>query len=200
MLDFLIGKGLKFSRISSWPDYYDEAPGSSVPGRTVVADLFDANELGEAKALLRPNFLTLPVPLEDALKLPHVKKSWPAKVALIKMGLRALGAKLTGKNYVTAGAALQGRMMQGAIKAGADLRVNSPVKELIEQDGRIVGEARPHPIQAQKDRPRTPCQARPETPCAAVESQPTAHSQQPPMPPITPPPDLLTGPCGIAGR
>ena len=139
MLDFLIGQGLKFSRISNWPDYYDEAPGSSVPGRTVVADLFDANTLGDAKKLLRPNFLTLPVPLEDALKLPHVKKSWDAKKALARMGLRALYAKLTGKNYVTAGAALQGRMMAAALKAGAELRVNTPVRELIVQDDRVVG-------------------------------------------------------------
>ncbi len=139
MLDFLIGKGLKFSRITSWPDYYDEAPGSSVPGRTVVADLFNANELGEAKKLLRPNFLTLPVSLEDALKLPHVKKSWAAKKALVRMGLRIIGAKLTGKNYVTAGAALQGRMMQAALKAGADLRVNSAVKELIVEEDKVIG-------------------------------------------------------------
>ncbi len=139
MLDFLIGKGLKFSRITNWPDYYDEAPGGSVPGRTVVADLFDANELGEAKKLLRPNFLTLPVSLEDALKLPHVKKSWAAKKALVRMGLRIVGSKLTGKNYVTAGAALQGRMMQAAIKAGAELRVDSAVKELIFEDGRVAG-------------------------------------------------------------
>ncbi|WP_298290563.1 FAD-dependent oxidoreductase [Novosphingobium sp.] len=139
MLDFLMRQGLKFSRISNWPDYYDETPGSSLPGRTVVADLFDANELGEAKAMLRPNFLTLPVSLEDALKLPHVKRSWSAKKALLRMGLRALGAKLTGKNYVTAGAALQGRMMQAALKAGADIRVESPVKELIVEEGRVVG-------------------------------------------------------------
>ena len=139
MLDFLIGKGLKFSRITNWPDYYDEAPGGSVPGRTVVADLFDANELGEAKKLLRPNFLTLPVSLEDALKLPHVKKSWAAKKALVRMGLRIVGSKLTGKNYVTAGAALQGRMMQAAIEVGAELRVDSAVKELIFEDGRVAG-------------------------------------------------------------
>lgn len=141
MLAFLTSKGLKFSRISSWPDYYDDAPGASVPGRTIVADLFDANELGEAKKLLRPNFLTLPVSLEDALKLPHVKKSWPAKKALLKMGLRAIGAKLRGRQYVTAGAALQGRMMQAALNAGAELRVASPVDALIEEDGRIVGVA-----------------------------------------------------------
>lgn len=139
MLDFLIGKGLKFSRITHWPDYYDEAPGGSVPGRTVVADLFDANELGEHKALLRPNFLTLPVSLEDALKLPHVKKSWAAKKALLRMGLRALVSRLTGKSYVTAGAALQGRMMKAAFEAGVDLRVNAPVSELVVENGRAIG-------------------------------------------------------------
>jgi 3-oxosteroid 1-dehydrogenase len=153
MLDFLIGKGLKFSRITSWPDYYDEAPGSSVPGRTVVADLFNANELGEAKKLLRPNFLTLPVSIEDALKLPHVKKSWAAKKALVRMGLRIIGAKLTGKNYVAAGAALQGRMMQAANKAGAELRVNSAVKELIVEDNKVIGvvtekDGKPHRVGA----------------------------------------------------
>ena len=153
MLDFLSDKGLKFSRISQWPDYYDEKPGASVPGRTVVADLFDLNELGDKKALLRPNFLTMPVSLEDALKLPHVKKSWPAKKALVRMGLRIVRSKLTGKNYVTAGAALQGRMMQAALKAGVDLRVNSPVKELIVDDGAVVGvvtekDGKPHRIGA----------------------------------------------------
>ena len=115
MLDFLLKKGLKFSRVTTWPDYYDEAPGGSVPGRTVVADLFDANELGAAKALLRPNFLALPAPLEDVMKMPHVKKSWAAKKAIAKMVLRGVIAKLTGKDYVTAGAALQGRMMQAAL-------------------------------------------------------------------------------------
>ncbi len=139
MLDFLMGQGLKFSRITSWPDYYDEAPGGSVPGRTVVADLFDANELGDKAALLRPNFLPMPVSLEDALQLPHVKKSWPAKKALVRMGFRIILSKLTGKRYVTAGAALQGRMMKAAIQAGVDLRNNSPVKELIVEDGAVVG-------------------------------------------------------------
>ena len=139
MLDFLLKKGLKFSRVTTWPDYYDEAPGGSVPGRTVVADLFDANELGAAKALLRPNFLALPAPLEDVMKMPHVKKSWAAKKASAKMVLRGVIAKLTGKDYVTAGAALQGRMMQAALKAGAELRVDSPVKELIVEDGRVTG-------------------------------------------------------------
>ena len=153
MLDFLMKKGLKFSRISYWPDYYDQAPGNSEAGRTVVADLFDLNELGEAKKLLRPNFLNLPAPLEDVMKMPHVKKSWAAKKAIAKMVLRGIIAKVTGKTYVTAGAALQGRMMKAALEAGADLRVNAPVSELIVEDGKVVGvvtqkDGKPHRVGA----------------------------------------------------
>jgi 3-oxosteroid 1-dehydrogenase len=47
MLDFLVANGIKLRRAPSWPDYYDERSGGSVPGRTVIADLFDTNELGE---------------------------------------------------------------------------------------------------------------------------------------------------------
>ena len=47
MLEFLIGKGIQFNRAPYWPDYYTNAPGASEAGRTVLADLFDINELGE---------------------------------------------------------------------------------------------------------------------------------------------------------
>src|SRR5271165_2401729 len=41
MVEFLVDQGIKLTRASYWPDYYDELPGGSVPGRTVVAELFD---------------------------------------------------------------------------------------------------------------------------------------------------------------
>jgi 3-oxosteroid 1-dehydrogenase len=139
MIDFLVDKGVKMSRISRWPDYYDELPGGSDAGRTVVADLFDANQLGDWKDRLRPNFLPIAASLEEALTLPHFKKSGTAKKNMAKIGLRTLWAKLTGKRYVAAGAALQGRMLHAALQSGADVRTGSPVEELIVEDGRVVG-------------------------------------------------------------
>jgi 3-oxosteroid 1-dehydrogenase len=139
MLDFLIGEGLKFQRNPYWPDYNDELPGGNEPGRTVSADLFDLNELGEWKHKLRPNKFTLPTPIADALFLPLIKVSWKAKLKAAKLVLKGIGAKITGKHWVTAGAALQGRMLQQAIRAGIELRTHSPVRELIVEDGRVVG-------------------------------------------------------------
>lgn len=139
MVDFLVEQGVRLTRVPYWPDYYDDRPGGSEAGRTVVAELFNVNELGPWKHKLRPNFLTLAATLDEALKLPSIKKSWVSKGVMFKIALRTLGAKLTGKRYVTAGAALQGRMLQAAVKAGAELRTDCPVHALIVENGIAAG-------------------------------------------------------------
>jgi 3-oxosteroid 1-dehydrogenase len=139
MVDFLVAQGIKLNRVSYWPDYYDEAPGGSEQGRTVVAELFNVNELGPWKTRLRPNFLSMMSTLDEMLKLRFIKKSWESKRIAVRFVLRTIFAKLTGKHYVTAGAALQGRMFQAALKAGVTFHTDTPVKELIVEDGRAVG-------------------------------------------------------------
>jgi 3-oxosteroid 1-dehydrogenase len=139
MIDFLVGQGIKLRRSPYWPDYYDERAGGSEPGRTVVAELFDINQLGAWKAKLRPNRFQIPALTYDATRLPLVKVSWRSKLIALKTGLRAVGARLTGKHLVTAGAALQGRMLQAALRAGVELRTDSPVTELILDQGAVVG-------------------------------------------------------------
>ena len=139
MVDFLVGQGIKLTRVSYWPDYYDERPGGSEQGRTVVAELFDANELGEWKAKLRPNFLSMMASLDHMLKLRYVKRSWEAQKIATKLVLLTIYAKLTGKHYVTAGAALQGRMLQAALKTGVELRTDAGVSELVVDGGRVIG-------------------------------------------------------------
>lgn len=139
MVDFLVEQGVKLTRVPYWPDYYDERPGSSEAGRTVVAELFDANELGPWRDKLRANFMEVPVRLEEGMALPTFKYSWKGKRILAKMIGRTLAAKLTGKKWVTAGAALQGRMLQASLKAGVDIRLGAPVHELITENGRVIG-------------------------------------------------------------
>ena len=139
MVEFLLSQGVKLNRVPYWPDYYDERPGGSEQGRTVVAELFDINELGDKKALLRPNFLNLPATLDEAMQLPGFKSSWKVRFLMVKIGLRSVWTRLAGKRLVTAGAALQGRMFQAALKASVEFRVNTPVRELIENDGAVVG-------------------------------------------------------------
>jgi 3-oxosteroid 1-dehydrogenase len=140
MVEFLVSQGIKLTRAKYWPDYYDERPGGSQQGRTVIAEIFDASELGPWRAKLRPGFLEkIPASLEETMQLPRFKQSWHAKFLMVKIGLRAIAAKLTGKHWVAAGQGLQGRMLQAALKAGVDIRTDSPVRELIEENGAIAG-------------------------------------------------------------
>jgi 3-oxosteroid 1-dehydrogenase len=139
MIDFLVAQGIKLRRVAYWPDYYDEAPGSSEQGRTVVAELFNVNELGEHKARLRPNFLQMEIKLDEGPDIATFRRSWKGKMTLARMIGRTIVSKLTGRHLVTAGGALQGRMFQAALKAGVEFRADAPVKELIVEDGRVTG-------------------------------------------------------------
>ena len=141
MVGFLGSQGVKLNRIKEWPDYYDDRPGGSAPGRTVVADLFNVNELGPWKLKLRSSFIRAPVPatLEEMLELPGLKRSWRVKALLLKLILRGVGARLTGKEWVAGGAALQGRMLQAALRAGVEFRTEAPVSELLVEGGAVKG-------------------------------------------------------------
>ncbi|WP_254602054.1 FAD-binding protein [Sphingomonas bacterium] len=140
MIDFLIDKGIKLRRIPYWPDYNDDLPGGSEEGRTVVAELFDSNELGEWKKKLRPNFLALPAKLDEAMKVGRFKTTWAGKRMLARIVLRAVTQKIQGKHYVTAGNALQGRMLQAAVKAGVEFRTDAAVHRLVtDAKGAVTG-------------------------------------------------------------
>jgi len=166
MIDFLADRGIQLTRTDPWPDYYDNRPGGSVDSRSVFSEVFDANELGDWFEKLRPGFIPLPVNLADILPLPqflkvrlgqrlivmvgsmhlgqmmmmqHFKKSWAGWWMMARVGSKWLYGKVTGKNYVAAGAGLQGQMLKAAVAAGTDIRVNAPVVELIEENGRITG-------------------------------------------------------------
>lgn len=138
MIDFLVDKGIKLRRIPSWPDYQN-APGNSIPGRTVVSQLYDLKQLGDWTKKLHPGFLPLAANLDEAMQLPTFKRSWSGKKVLAKVIARTVFGKLRGKNLTTAGQALQGQMLESAVKAGVDIRINAGVTKLVVENDRVVG-------------------------------------------------------------
>lgn len=139
MVDFLVEQGLPLDRVPFWPDYNDELPGGCKTSRCVVAAPFNKKELGEWADKLRPGFLDVPATLEEAMQVPFVKRSWRAKKTLLRVAGRVVLALLTGKRYVSCGAALQGRLLQAALKQGVEVRLNTSVTDLLEEGGRVVG-------------------------------------------------------------
>ena len=140
MIDYLVAKGIRLTRPSYWPDYYDELPGGSEHGRSVVSHLFNVNRLGAWKARLRPGrFAALPAMHDELSQLPGIKKSFRVKLLAAKIVLRKHLAKLFGMELVSAGMALQGQMLLAATTAGVDIRTEAGVSELIVEQGRVAG-------------------------------------------------------------
>ncbi len=139
MLEFLVSQGIRLGRAKYWPDYYDDLPGGSEQGRTVRAEVFDIRELGEWSDKLFPGFTELPAYMDEMMLVGYYKTSWQARKIMLRVGLRAILARLAGKKLVTAGAALQGRMLQASLRAGVEFRTESPVSELVVEDGAVTG-------------------------------------------------------------
>jgi 3-oxosteroid 1-dehydrogenase len=144
MIDFLVGQGVALERASQfWPDYYDDLPGGCKTSRCVTAVLFNTNELGAWRTKLRKGFMEMPVRLEDGMKLGTVRSHPSVKTLSRKIIWGVIKSKLMLKREVSAGMALQGRMLKASLAAGVELRTDSPVTELIIEGGKVMGVATP---------------------------------------------------------
>jgi 3-oxosteroid 1-dehydrogenase len=142
MMDFLSSKGIEFTRVKHWPDYYDDLPGGLAAGRGVCPTLYNANRLGPWKTRLRRGRMgKYPATHEELFKLTTVKQSSSARFLAVKVGLRKAWAVLTRADLVGAGSALQGRMLEASLKAGVDIRTDSAVSELLLDNGKATGVA-----------------------------------------------------------
>jgi len=142
MIEFLRGLGLKVRRpIDDWPDYYDEAPGGLPQGRSLVPESLNLNDLGEWKNHLSvyPPTTGLPLGPEEFPTLFLMKRTWAGKLRAAKFGLLMMRDKLTKRVTVASGGAIQGRMLQIALREGVELQINTAAKRSIMEDGRVVG-------------------------------------------------------------
>ena len=144
MIDFLVEQGVALERASEfWPDYYDEAQGGCKTTRCVVAKPFDKKQLGLWEPKLRQGFLEMKVKLDEGMKFAYLGKSWKITWSFLRTGVGMVIGKLLGQHWVAAGAALQGRMLQAALKAGAEVRTGTPVSDLIVEGDKVTGVVTP---------------------------------------------------------
>lgn len=142
MLDYLRGKGLKVRRPrDDWPDYYDNLPGGEPKGRSIMPVPFNLHELGEwaDHLAMYPPMAQLPMPAEEFPTLFLMKRTWAGKRKAMRFAWLMLKDKLTGRQTVANGSAIQGRMLQIALREGLNIQLNSPARRLLMEDGRVVG-------------------------------------------------------------
>lgn len=140
MVEFLERAGMQFEYADGWADYYDDLPGGHSRGRSLVAKVFDVNELGEWKDRLSMyRGVALPLGSEDFPTLFLMKRNWAGKRMAMKLGWRMLKNKLFGRDVRGGGAAIQGRMLQIALREQLPIWTESPVEDFVVENGRVVG-------------------------------------------------------------
>ncbi len=140
MIEFLEREGMQFKYADGWPDYYDDRPGGEPRGRSLVAKLFNINELGDWKPRLAmyPG-IHMPMGSEEYPTLFLAKRTMAGKLMALALVGRLLKAKLLRRDVRANGAAIQGRMLQLALRAGIPIWTDTPVTELLVESGRVVG-------------------------------------------------------------
>lgn len=139
-VQFLLDQGVKLIRVY-WPDYYSAAPGGHEYGRTISAELFDLNELGEWRDRLGSfyGFPGLPIGSHKFVDLTLAKRTWKGKKTALRLGWDMFRDKITGARRRGSGNAVQGRMLQAALQAKIPLRMNTEVLALVTEGGAVTG-------------------------------------------------------------
>ena len=140
MVRYLSDKGMTFLD-AEWPDYHDELPGGRKSGRSLSAPIFNVNELGEWAPKLAQYAATTETPISspETVHLFVIKKTWKGKVVAMKIAWRMLVKLIARKDLRGSGPAMMGRLFQILFRTDTPLLLNTPVTDLIVEDGRVAG-------------------------------------------------------------
>jgi 3-oxosteroid 1-dehydrogenase len=139
-IDYLRAKGMKLVHAEGYADYHEgEYPGGLPRGRAIVPAIFDMNDLGEAASMIGWSPAVPPVMTHEAGKLTLYGRTLASKKTLATVGLRMMQNRLRGKRLVGIGLSLQGRLLQIALRNDLPILLDTPVTDLLVEDGAVTG-------------------------------------------------------------
>ncbi|MDO5736834.1 MAG: FAD-dependent oxidoreductase [Propionibacteriaceae bacterium] len=136
---------LSFSHMREYSDYVSELEGGSAIGRSIEAKPFDMASLGDDEELVRASGVSAPVPMPITsvdykwmnLMVRKPVKAFPKVFWRVAQGI---GGKLLFKrNYVAGGQALAAGLIAGARRAGVEMRLQTPLRDLVMDGDRVSG-------------------------------------------------------------
>jgi len=134
---------VEFAWVPGYADYYPEAPGGLASGRTVEPVPMDGRVLGAELSRLNPPYLPAPdgvaITAADyrwlSLGARHPRAIWTTA----KVAGRTVKTKALRRRTISLGQALSAGLRAGLASAGVPLWLETPLIELVIQDGRVTG-------------------------------------------------------------
>jgi 3-oxosteroid 1-dehydrogenase len=147
MINFLLRKDVRLVRCPGWSDYYPNHKGGNVAGRAVEAIPFAVTELGEwsdriQPALAKSHGKGFVVKTNELRSVQYYNRAPRAFAVALRVFLRTAAARIRHREILTNGASLIGQMLKALIDLGDGepaLWTNAAMKDLIVEDGRVVG-------------------------------------------------------------
>jgi 3-oxosteroid 1-dehydrogenase len=142
-VEFLREQGLDFVYSDGYPDYYPELPGGSVRGRCFMARIFDRHRLGEWDDWLHNDsafkMQILTKNAREIMDIPYVMTTAAGRHAAIAVAGRTMMSMARRQRNVSLGRALVAQLLYAAKRLGVRVRRDSPLRELVVENGRVVG-------------------------------------------------------------
>lgn len=131
--------GVKLYYADGWTDYYADLDGGIARGRTLGARPYDGRRLGAAESWLKPSAFPLPANSVDLSHLALGGRTWRSRTTALRVGLRAIAARVRGARLLVRGLSLIGQMLGALGGDKAPIWRNTRARDLIMVDGAVRG-------------------------------------------------------------
>ncbi len=148
MLEFMLKETAVDYMIQPYsPDYQPEKSGARLDGRLLSPVPYDGRLLGEYFSLVRPPLAEFNAPggmmlsLSDAPHALGMTKSFSSFLYMSRLlgGYAVQRLRYSRGTRLTMGNALVARLLRSALDAKVTIWINSPLRKLIVEDGRVAG-------------------------------------------------------------
>jgi 3-oxosteroid 1-dehydrogenase len=143
-LSFVLANSpLRMQWVPDYSDYYPEAPGGRLGGRSIEPRPFNGKKLGADLANLEPDYgkapLNVSVTQADYRWLNLITRQWKGKVRTLRVGLRWIIAMLLRRRLLVRGQSLAACLRLGLSRAGVPLLLQTALVDIVLSDGRVTG-------------------------------------------------------------
>ena len=143
-LSFLLANSpLRMQWVPDYSDYYPEAPGGRVGGRSVEPKPFNLKRLGALRAQLEPEYgkspLNVAVTQADFRWATLMMRTPRGVLRVLRIGLRWIWAMATRKDVAVRGQAFSGALRLGLLEAGVPVLLDTSLEDLHVENDAVAG-------------------------------------------------------------
>jgi 3-oxosteroid 1-dehydrogenase len=136
--DMMEEEGIRWMHTTVYPDYYPDLKSGRI-GRSIEVKPFNYRKLGSWRKTVTKGGIPIALTTDDVWLLSRAFSTWSGFKRGVKITFRILGKLLSAQDSRGMGYAYAGSLMYIVQQRDIPVWLNSPLTDLIVEDGRVVG-------------------------------------------------------------